>query len=271
MNDMSISKKQEVAHGGSVQVESNRAIQEAQAAMVIAKRFPRDTDESFTKILKACSRKTFAESALYAYPRGNEIISGPSIRLAETIAQCWKNIQFGFKQISSSGFESEVEAYAWDVENNIKQTRTFYAKHTRDTKWGQKKLTSERDIYEMIANLGARRLRACILGIIPADIVEASVAKCNESMRSGSGGDPIVDRVRSMLLKFDALGVNKIMIENRLGYKTEAINETALVSLGKIYNSIKDDMTTREAWFDFGGNDKPKESSDLNKKLKEQK
>ena len=53
--------------------------------MVIAKKFPRDEVESYNRILRSCQRKSLAESAMYEYPRGGTKVTGPSIRLAETM------------------------------------------------------------------------------------------------------------------------------------------------------------------------------------------
>ena len=39
--------------------------------------------------MRACQRRKLAESSMYEFPRGNEKITGPSIRLAEAIAQNW--------------------------------------------------------------------------------------------------------------------------------------------------------------------------------------
>src|SRR5690606_36069410 len=80
---------------GMVEVAMTRAAQEVQAAMVIAKRFPRDENTAFARIMRACKRKQLAEAAIYAYPKGGTNVQGPSIRLAEALAQAWGNIDFG--------------------------------------------------------------------------------------------------------------------------------------------------------------------------------
>ena len=81
--------------GALGEVEKSRAIAEAQAAMVIAKQFPRNEIKALDRILNACARPGLAEAALYTYSRGGTEITGPSIRLAEALAQNWGNIQFG--------------------------------------------------------------------------------------------------------------------------------------------------------------------------------
>ena len=81
--------------GAVVQVEQGRAMQEVQAAMIVAKKFPRDQHAAFGKIMIACERSVLAEAASYSYPRGGKMITGPTIRLAEVMAQNWGNMEFG--------------------------------------------------------------------------------------------------------------------------------------------------------------------------------
>src|SRR5690606_13682459 len=120
-------------------------------------------------------RPFLAQQAIYAYPRGPQTVTGPSIRLAEAMAQAWGNLDCGIREISQADGVSVAEAYAIDLETNIRISKTFHVRHVRDTKQGKKRLTDSRDIYELVANQGARRLRACILGILPGDVVDAAV------------------------------------------------------------------------------------------------
>ena len=243
-------------------IESNRAMQEVQAAVLMAKKFPRDQTAAYNRIMTACERQGLCESAMFAFPRGGTMVSGASIRLAEVIAQNWGNMDFGIRELSQENGYSEVEAFAWDIETNTKQTKSFKVPHVRQTKYGKKNLTDPRDIYEMIANQGARRLRACILGIIPADITESAIGKCEETLKKG-GGAPLVDRIRSMVQKFSKIGVSQEMIEERLQHKTTAIVENQLIELGKIYNSIKTGISDRTQWF------KIEKTPEINKELTE--
>lgn len=228
-----------------------RQVQEVQAAMVIAKRFPRDEIDSYNRILKACERTSLAESAEYSYPRGGEQVTGPSIRLAEVLARCWGNIDFGIVELEQRAGESTMMAYAWDLETNTRQTRIFNQKHERKTKkQGIVKLDDPRDIYELTANNGARRVRACILGTIPGDVVDAAVAKCRQTLESG-GGKPLEDRIRETVTLFGKLGVTKEMLEKRVGCAAENFTIKNIRELGVIYNSLKDNMANREDYFDI--------------------
>jgi hypothetical protein len=227
---------------------AQREIAEVQAAMAIAKRFPRNQMKALDRILTACQRPTLAEVALYSYARGGTEISGAGIRLAETIVQQWGNIDFGIRELDQRIGESTVQAYAWDLETNTRQTKTFQVKHRRHTKKGGYNLEDPRDIYEMVANQGARRVRACILGIIPGDVVEAAVAQCEQTLKAKADISP--DAVKKMVEVFAGFGVNQQQIEARIQRKIESITPAQIISLRKVFNSLKDGMSKPQDWFE---------------------
>lgn len=229
----------------------SRQAQEVQAAMIIAKKFPRSQVDAFNRIMQACQRKSLAECAVYEYPRGGQKVSGPSIRMAEVLAQNWGNMDFGIVELERGKGESQVMAYAWDLETNTRQTKVFTVKHWRDRKDGKgSALTEERDIYEIVANQGARRVRACILGIIPGDIVDNALVECEETMKRGEK-EPLADRIRNMVFVFSSeFNVSKAQIEKRFQHNVESLSENEMVSLKKIYRSLKDNMAEVGDFFD---------------------
>lgn len=230
--------------------DQQRAIAETQSAMIVAKKFPRDPIAAMDAVMLSCTRQTLAESALYSYTRGGQEVTGPSIRLAEAIAQCWGNVQYGIRELDQRNGESSVEAFAWDVQTNTRRTMQFQVKHERHTRSGSKRLTDPRDIYEMVANQGARRLRACILGVIPGDIVEEAVKQCEQTLRAKADTSP--DSIKIMIEAFGEFGVTPEMIQKRLSCRIEAIRPAQMIQLRKIYRGIKDGMSTPSDWFDMG-------------------
>lgn len=218
----------------------SRQAQEVQAAMVIAKRFPRDEAASAERILNACSRKSLAESAMYEYPRGGQTVTGPSIRLAECLAQNWGNIDYGIIELEQKHGESQVMAYAWDLETNTRQSKIFTVPHIRDTRNGAKPLTDSRDIYELVANQGARRLRACILGVIPGDVIDMAVSQCEVTL-SAANKEPLEVRIKNMVDCFQSeFQITPDMLRGYIGKNVEAFTETDFSRLKKVYRSLKD-------------------------------
>ncbi len=235
---------------GMVEVAASRQAQEVQALAIMAKRFPRDETSAITRIVESCKRVKLAECAMYSYPRGGTKVTGPSIRLAETMARCWGNLDFGIVELEQRGGESDVMAYCWDLETNVRQTKVFTVKHLRHTRQGDTTLTDPRDIYEMTANQGARRLRACILGVIPGDVQDSAVEQCEKTL-SGGSGEPLIDRIRKMVVAFADMGVTQEMLEGRLQHPIASCNEQDFIALRKIFVGLKDGMSAREDWFEL--------------------
>lgn len=244
------------------QLEQSRATKEVEAQVVMAKKFPRDETASYNRIMRACERLTLAEQAIYSYKRGNEVVTGASIRLAEVLARNWGNLKCGVRELSQENGTSVAQAYAWDLETNFFDDKVFTVPHkrvVREKKNGQftggyieKELRDPRDIYELVANYGARRKRACLLAAIPGDIVEAAVRQCEQTLAKGDG-TPLVDRIRNMVHAFDEIQVTQGMLEQFLGHKIEITSETELVKLKGVYRSIRDGISGREQFFDIPG------------------
>lgn len=140
-------------------------------------------------------------------------------------------------------------AYAWDLETNTRQTKIFTVKHERKAKGTVTKLNDARDIYEMVANQGARRLRSCILGVIPGDIVDAAVDMCQKTLMNGHK-EPLEDRLRNALSTFKKeFGITKEMIEEYVGSNVDAFTEQDFLKIGRIYTSLRDGMAKKEDYF----------------------
>ena len=218
--------------------------------MVIAKKFPRDEYEATEKIKRTCQRSTLAEQAIYSYPRGGQNVSGPSIRLAEALAQNWGNIDYGIIELEQKDGKSEMMAYAWDLESNTRVTKIFGVEHKRDTKKGSYVLTDSRDIYEATANFGARRMRACILGVIPGDVVDMAVNECRETQKKSYGELPSQEKIKKIekLFKKD-FGVTKEQIEKYAGRNMGTFGAEECTDLWGVYTALKNGQAKVEDYF----------------------
>lgn len=230
--------------------EANAAMQSAYT-MAAAK--PRDQTAAVVRIKQACERYTLSEKAFYAYPRGREIVRGLSIRAVRVLAQCWGNLHCGIEEVQREGGRSLVRSYARDLETNYIEEKTFWVDHKLSLKdGGVKILTDSRDIYELCANYGTRRLRSCILAVIPDDIREAAEKWCIETKRKGNSNVPLVDRIRKMAIAFQDIGVAQEMIEKRLGHKIDLTTEDEFSDLQDIWTSLNEGETARDKWFAIG-------------------
>jgi len=240
-------------------IETSRATAESQAGFIMAKQFPRNEDACLNKILNSCRRVGLAENAEYAFPKGGNTVMGPSVRLAEAVAQQWGNILFGIREMEQKDGETVMQAYCYDLESNARAERIFTVKHTIKLKSGEMKtLTDPRDIYEMNFNMGARRKRACILEVIPGDVVELAVEACRATLEA-EGQDASPEAIAKMVEAFEEIGVSKEQIEMRQSKNAEALVASELGMLRKIYKSIKDGMSTPEKWFGEELIEEPKE------------
>lgn len=243
-----------LADSAGVRQNQSREMAETQVKYLMAQRFPRDVVANTDKILNAFTRPTLAEKAAYQFARGGSDITGPSIRAAEAIAQQWGNLEQGFRELSrgidpSDGVPfSEVEAFCVDLEARTSKRLQFIVRHWRDTKSGGYKLKDERDIYELVANQAQRRVRACILSTIPGDVTEAAMNQADVTLRTKADTSP--EAMKNMVIAFEQFGVTQEQIVKRIQRRLDAIQPAQVVSLKRIWASLRDDMSTPEDWFE---------------------
>lgn len=241
---------------GTISIESDRAIAEAQGKLVIAKKFPRDEARAFDQVIAACQRYAFADAATYEYAKGKEedgsdkFVTGPSIRLAEAIARAWGNIDFGIRELSQKDGVSEMQAYAWDLQTNVISVQNFTVKHERHTRKGSYALKDPRDIYEMTANQAGRRLRARILAIIPDDLVKAALDEIEKTIKRGDG-EPLEKRAEKMLKAYASYGITAEHIEKKIGKPVGQLTVDDLAKLLRLYNSLRDGFVRASDAFDL--------------------
>jgi predicted component of type VI protein secretion system len=242
-----------------VQVAAAREMAEVRMHLVMARELPRDEIRAYDKIIRACQRPTLAETALYQYSRGGTEITGPSIRLAEVLAAHWGNIKYGWREVERAPpskdpvtgrirpGRSTVSTYCTDLETNVTDERSFQVIHERSTRSSRYALEDDRDIYEAVANQAARRVRACILAIIPGDIAEAAVEQCEVTMVSK--GDVSPEAVAKLVEAFGKFGVTREQIEQRLQRRIDAIHPAQVAHLRKVWKSLDDGMSVPSDWF----------------------
>ena len=247
---------------GSALAASNEAAELAaiKGQVFMAKQYPRDIQASWEKILGECQRTTLAEKAVYSFPRGKETVTGPSIRLAEVLARNFGNIKFSYDVLERRGQRgsqpgvSVIRAWAWDLENNVMAERKFEVKHYRSTKSGGYNITDDRDIYELEANMASRRIRACILQIIPGDITDAAVNACRVTANSGIAA-MMADKsqraklVAQMLRLYDKMGVTQDDLEGCLNCKVDDWTADHMLKLKEMKNSLDDNTTSLGDYF----------------------
>lgn len=102
-------------------------------------------------------------------------------------------------------------------------------------------LESERDVYELCANMASRRIRACILQVLPGWLTEEALEVVGRTLESGDKRS-LPDMIRSMEAKFREYGVTRAQLEKNLGHGLEETTKPEIIRLGKVFNSIAEGL-----------------------------
>jgi hypothetical protein len=194
----------------------------------------------------ACSNPGFAEEAFYSLPRGDKSINGPSIRMAEEIARVYGNFTYGHRELSRGNGKSEVEVFAWDVENNNYTSRQITVMHVQDTKGGSYALRSQADIDTRIANIASKQLRGRILSLIPKWMLAEAVGECRKTLAGGQDKEQRDQRVANLEARFATRGVDKKALEQYLGHPLKLISDDEIADLFGVFTAIKEGSPINE-------------------------
>lgn len=237
--------------GISQTTEEVKEIAEIQAKMILARNFPRDVDFCLDMIKHECHNRALAESAIYEFPRGDSVVRGASIRLVECVARHWGNIISGVKELGTVGNRATVKAYCWDLETNFFDEKVFEVEYVRNTRKGSYEVTDTRDKYEMMANMGARRKRACMQAVIPQFVIDEAMAECKETLEKDISAQNLEETKDKMLSVFVSIAdwITPEHLGAVCGKDFEHISAKDIVKLRNLYNAIKDGFVKPEKAF----------------------
>jgi hypothetical protein len=232
-------------------VEQSRAVAEVQAMVVVAQSRPRDETLAIEQMRQACRRIQMANRAFYKFPRGGQTVQGATVHLARELARCWGNINYGVTELdrNDAAGQSEMVAYAWDVQTNARSATSFIVPHKRDKKGGSENLLDLRDIYENNANNAARRLREMIFSVLPRWYVDEAMAICRVTLEKGENETPLPSRIATTIQWFGEMGISRERLEAKVGAKSGAWTPVDLANLGISYQSLKNKEITPDEEF----------------------
>ena len=236
--------------GQATAVESYRAVAEVQAAIIVARDNPRSISRAMADMEESCGQRALADRAFYRYNRGGSQITGPSVHLARELARCWENVQYGVAELrrDDDHAQSEMLAFAWDVQKNTRVSNTFVVPHKRDKTGGPVVLVDMRDIYENNTNAAARRLREAIFAILPPWYVERAKELCSKAL-AGDPKVPMATRVAQVHAAFAALGVTVGQLEEKLGRDSDHWTDPDIAQLRVVHTSLSRGEVTRDEEF----------------------
>jgi hypothetical protein len=224
--------------GQATMVEASRAMEQVRAQVVLARQFPRNIPAALAQIRETFSVPAMADRAFYSYRKGGSNVTGSTIHLAKAVAQAWGNIVADLDEMDRTPSQSTIKAWAWDLQSNTSASTTFIVPHAIDVKDGTKELTSLRDIYEVNANMGNRRLRSMLESVIPTYVMDLAKDVASATLRGG-GDVPLPVRIDKAVQAFAALGVEAEQVEQERGRERGKWTEIDLAHLRVLVASIK--------------------------------
>ncbi|MEU9887918.1 hypothetical protein [Sphaerisporangium sp. NPDC051011] len=240
--------------GQAAVVEQSRAVGEVYTAMVAARENPRNIDRAVAEMEYSCKQLGLAERAFYSYSRSGEAVTGPSIHLARELARCWGNVHHGLHELrrDDEAHLSEMQAFAWDVEKNLRVAHTFIVPHKSDEIDGidgPKVLTDLRDIYENNTGNGARRVRQAIFAVLPPWYVERAKELCEQTLAAGRPDVTPEQRAADVINDFAGGGVTQEQLEQKLGKPVAEWSLFDVAQLEVLYRSLRRREITRDKVF----------------------
>jgi hypothetical protein len=233
-------------------IERARAVAEVQAMVLVAQQCPRNVAAAIARMEESCAQMALAEKAFYSFSRGGGNVSGPTVNLMKELARVFGNVTYGISELrrDDKRRESEVQAWAWDLETNTRAVQNFIVPHKRDKRGGAVDLTDLRDIYEATANAGARRLREAIKSVLPAWFVERAEEMCRQTLEGGKGDKPLPERIAGAIKAFqNDLGITEDQMEQRVGKPSTKWTVHDVTQLIVTYKAIqKNELDAEEAF-----------------------
>lgn len=215
--------------------------------IVTAKRYPRSI-EKFKKdaLALATTDAETAASMYYRLKRDKKTIEGPSVRLAEVVANCWTNLHAVARQLDVHRGDrvARSQSVCWDLEKNVRIGVEVSRRITR----------ADGTIYgdDMIGVTQAAALgiafRNSVFKVVPLAHVKDIFDACKEV--SVGKGLTMEQRRENAVKAFKALGVEEKTLLEFLevkGWEDTTIDH--FITLSGLRTAIKDgEVTVKEAF-----------------------
>lgn len=210
-------------------VEQARAVAEVAAAVRVAREFPRDIDAAVTRMRQACGTQALANRAFYSLPRAGGRVEGSTVHIARELASCWGNIDYGIRELrrDDEAGESEMQAWAWDQETNVRSSRSFVVPHAIMAGKGadkrRKALTDLGDIANNNNSVAARAVRETIFTVLPVWYVTEAEEIASAVLRGEhpSNQQQPQDAAEQVVSGFAGWGVTANQLEAYVGLPRE--------------------------------------------------
>lgn len=200
-----------------------------------AHRYPRSVSQFLRDVeTLACLDADTAAACFYALPRKGKVIEGPSVRLAEIIASCWRNLRWASWTQRIDDRYVVARGYAWDLERNVAVEVECRRRITnRD---GRRYNDDMIGVTAQAAQSVA--LRNALFRVIPTAIVKTITDKA-KAVSLGEG-QTHEERVAMCMAAWSQLGVDQADVLQAIGAKgLEDISVDDLITLRGAYGAVK--------------------------------
>jgi hypothetical protein len=235
-----------------------------EARYIIALRRPRDIDVVRAKLLKECSRPSFAAVARYTKPIGKDRSkwpTGPSIRFAEAAIRHMTNITVETVTVYDDREKRIARVTVTDLESNVPYaqdvtvTKTIERRATRtgDTVLSTRTNSSGDTLYILEATddditnkqqaLISKNIRTLGLRLIPGDIVDECMERVLLTQGATDAQDPDAAK-RKLFDAFGELGVGADQLKEYVGHDAASLSPKELGDLRALYAAIRDGEAT---------------------------
>jgi hypothetical protein len=246
---------------------------EVESAYVMALKAPRNEDDAWVRMKKACGNPGFATKAKYRKPVGGKYVNGrwqpdhvvgPSIRFAEEALRCWRNVLTQVTTIYDDDSKRVVKIAVRDLESNISFSKEITLEKTVERKSdkdriviGSRKNSKGDPVYivkatedELLVKESAqvsKVIRTQGLRLIPQHIIDECMTEVDRVIREGIKKDPDAER-RALLEGFGAKGILPTELERFMGVASVQWSADQLLQLREALTAIQDGHTT---WGEF--------------------
>lgn len=227
-----------LADSQATAIEQSRAVAEVAAAVRVAQDCPRDETRALDRMRQACSQQSLADRAFFSVPRAGGRIEGASVHLARELARCWGNVDYGIRELSRDDIagQSEMQAWAWDQETNVRSTRSFIVPHAIMAGKGadkrRKSLTDLGDISNNNNSVAARAVRETIFTVLPVWFRQEAEDIATRTLQGGGSGKTLAQQVADMVALYaDTFNVTAAQLEEYLGRPRTAWTATDMGAL----------------------------------------
>lgn len=245
----------------AVTAAAAQARAQVEAMYVMAMQRPRDTEVSRQKLLRECGRSGFAETATYSIPRGGKQITGPSIRFAEAALRSLGNIHVRTIITYEDEMRRVGEVTVIDLETNVPLSAGFTIEKTverrkvsaRDEVLGERInstgevvyliAASEADVLMKQESYVARLRRNLILQLLPGDLRDEALARCQATLRDGDAKDPAA-AAHKLADAFSRIGIAASQLREYLGHAVDQVTPDEAAHLRGVFAALRDQQTT---------------------------